>query len=554
MKLPNIESASVEEIGGMGDRQLRERLWQTRLDWADQIEKKNVGMQAKASGDASAWTGAESKQYAANLAALGAEQRRLMVEIAKRADAERAATKATNDAEKQFRERLRSAETTGGLSEILRLAQSVADKAVRWIDQGIAKTGDLMSGDSAMRQEEERKRREQTTQLSQTAKSADADYGTSAAEAERLREEAAKAEADAKAKRKDATAFSFDPGRGQAADAAEADAKAKRAAATQAEQDAASKLAASQKAQAAAKGPQAKMMASTSGGGSGGGAGAAVAAGVEAAGLAATGPLGATIAAVKTGIAALEMPAAVLKGAMDAAAEGLRTIGSVAKSVASNDGFGAIAAAGEGVAKALDNIPIVGGAFASAMRLATGGLNIFKDVLDSFADRGRELAKYNSGIAAEVAIANVERILADIAEANNNQDEYMDLIRAQAKMERAWQEAMQDLKKSIMPFLTTGAKGITMIVKILPELLKNMGGPFGAILGKFGEAISALDKIDKNTDDTADATAKMLDDMRANKKYDPTAVLKDLGLKGVQIDDKNVPDKKQAEVPPPLRR
>jgi hypothetical protein len=552
MKLPNIESASVEEIGGMGDRQLRERLWQTRLDWADQIEKKNVGMQAKATGDASAWTGSDSKQYAANLAALGAEQRRLMVEIAKRADAERAATKATNDAEKQFRERLRSAETTGGLSEILRLAQSVAGKAAAWIDKEVVRGRDLMSGETARLGEEDRKKKDQAAQLSQQAKSAEDDYGTSAAEAERLREEATKAEKAATAKRKSLAIPTL--AQRDEIEAMEADAKVKRVAASLAEQDAAAKLAASQKAQSAAKGPQTKMMASAAGGGSGGGAGAAVAAGVEAAGLAATGPIGGAIAAGKAIVSALEMPAAVLKGAMDAAAEGLRTIGSVAKSVASNDGFGAIAAAGEGVAKALDNIPIVGGAFASTVRLATGGLNIFKDVLDSFADRGRELAKYNSGIAAEVAIANVERILADIAEANNNQDEYMDLIRAQAKMERAWQEAMQDLKKSIMPFLTTGAKGITMIVKMLPELLKNMGGPFGAILGKFGEAISALDKIDKNTDDTADATAKMLDDMRANKKYDPTAVLKDLGLKGVQIDDKNVPDKKQAEVPPPLRR
>jgi len=152
--------------------------------------------------------------------------------------------------------------------------------------------------------------------------------------------------------------------------------------------------------------------------------------------------------------------------------DGVVSAGEAAKKIASNDGFGALNVAVDATARGLEGIPIIGKTLGESLKTVTTGLNVFNSVLGAFAERGRELGKYNGTIATAAALADVEKLMADIREGNRASKEYAELIRAQTKVEVNMQEALLPIKLAIMRWLEPLAKDMAILIKI-------MGGSYG---------------------------------------------------------------------------
>lgn len=252
-------------------------------------------------------------------------------------------------------------------------------------------------------------------------------------------------------------------------------------------------------------------------------------------------------------LAVADGAAQMVRGVIQGFGEAMKTAADVGKRLASNDGFGAIEAAGDGVAKALDKIPIVGGIAADALRTFTSGLNLAKSVLDSFADRGRELAKYNGALAGEVAKAQVDQILADIKESNQNQKLYVELIRAQSQIDREWQKAIVELKAVLAPHIIAMAKDFANVAKLLSGAFGTGGDtPQEKQLAAMERLLALLELwMGRDHEETKKFRA-ILEDIR--KQLAPkqegfgAAGLINLGRNGLPVDEK--PAERQRGKPP----
>lgn len=232
-------------------------------------------------------------------------------------------------------------------------------------------------------------------------------------------------------------------------------------------------------------------------------------------------------------------------GLIDGVKKGIEGVGKIGQKLASNDGLGALTGVVDAAADAISVIPILGSTFASALKLASSSLNVFKGLIDSFAARGRELAPLNATIAQAVAETEVQKFFADLNEANTNAKEYADLIYAQAKMDREWQTAITELKKQLLPLATTGARLMTQLARELPAIMKSIlvAMPGGNVLVAAVEHLikvqEFLDLIEKNT--------------KKDDKFDPMAALAqiiDIGQNPIHIPEVAPP--KAAGANPPI--
>jgi hypothetical protein len=216
----------------------------------------------------------------------------------------------------------------------------------------------------------------------------------------------------------------------------------------------------------------------------------------------------------------------------------MKATGEVAIRLAGNDGFGALTAAGEGAAKGLEKIPVVGGIAADSIRTFTSALNIGKSVIDSFAERGRELSRYNGAIAGAAAQARVEKILADIDEANKNQDLYVKMIQAQSQIDREWQRAIVELKVLLAPVLVQMAKNLTSVVKVITAQFKF----YQSTEDKAETRLRAAALMGVISQQTLEEQLKIIDEIRKNvdKTTKPemmTPMLVNLGRTSVKINE-----------------
>jgi len=227
------------------------------------------------------------------------------------------------------------------------------------------------------------------------------------------------------------------------------------------------------------------------------------------------------------------------------------TAGQAASKLAGNDGLGALTTVADGVADTLGGIPIAGQFFQASIKAVTGGLNMFKSVIDSFAGRAKELSGLNPLLAQAVAETEVQKFFADMREANANQEEYRDLIYAQAKLDRQWQDAITDIKKQLVPYLVKGATFMTGLVKILPAMLKKLVEILSLLPG-VGDAF----KLGKAMVDQIVEVTELLEKIKDNtkKEFEDTAgiaAILQIGREGAKIPN-FAPFKQQRAVVPPV--
>lgn len=227
------------------------------------------------------------------------------------------------------------------------------------------------------------------------------------------------------------------------------------------------------------------------------------------------------------------------------------TAGQAASKLAGNDGLGALTTVADGVADTLGGIPIAGQFFQASIKAVTGGLNMFKSVIDSFAGRAKELSGLNPLLAQAVAETEVQKFFADMREANANQEEYRDLIYAQAKLDRQWQDAITDIKKQLVPYLVKGATFMTGMVKIIPAVLKKLMDilsflPMVGKVFKLGKAmVDQIVEINELLEKIKDNTKKEFEDTAG------LAAILQIGREGARIPD-FAPFKQQRAVVPPV--
>ncbi|QJX01239.1 hypothetical protein FTUN_8878 [Frigoriglobus tundricola] len=182
-----------------------------------------------------------------------------------------------------------------------------------------------------------------------------------------------------------------------------------------------------------------------------------------------------------------------VRGQLEAGADGvsqaLRFAGDVVQNygerfqkVAQGDAVGALNKAVEGAAHVVEQIPVVGKPLAEGMTLARKALQAFKDTVDAFASRGREISGYNGATAAAVARQDVTRTLTDIREAQVLGDKYAKLIDGQTRFEETLKAGLLPLKEFVLDVLTKWMDKILEYMIQGLELLDKLN-PFGTILG-----------------------------------------------------------------------
>jgi len=139
----------------------------------------------------------------------------------------------------------------------------------------------------------------------------------------------------------------------------------------------------------------------------------------------------------------------VIGGVGDTVAGGVRGAGSMAASIASNDTdtINKVVDGMEGLAR---KVPIVGEALGGTLAAIAAPGRALQEVFGALVNRGKEIGQYSGAISQAQAMQDVTSILADIKEAQNNEEGYAALIQAQTEFNSAWREAFAPVRKMLI--------------------------------------------------------------------------------------------------------
>lgn len=121
--------------------------------------------------------------------------------------------------------------------------------------------------------------------------------------------------------------------------------------------------------------------------------------------------------------------------------------GKVVASVAKNSATGAFVEGLQGAAQAVEKFGVAGKATAEVLNTAAVAVQTFKVVVDSFAERARELEHLSPDIAASSARADIRRMNTDMTEANAIGPQLAKLIELQSKTEAIFSATMLPIKQ-----------------------------------------------------------------------------------------------------------
>ncbi len=139
-----------------------------------------------------------------------------------------------------------------------------------------------------------------------------------------------------------------------------------------------------------------------------------------------------------------------IAGVFNGVASGAKAAGEAMVKLARNDNLGAVIGVANKVAESLGKIPIIGQVWEAEIKAGTAVVGAFADTVQAFVDRGRELSRYNAGLAGSNAMADVKSLLADIREAGELGPGLARLTDAQADLGVAFREIMLPIKKFVV--------------------------------------------------------------------------------------------------------
>ena len=131
-----------------------------------------------------------------------------------------------------------------------------------------------------------------------------------------------------------------------------------------------------------------------------------------------------------------------------------------------NDYFGYLTGAVEGAAKSMEQIPIVGQLQAAAFRTAIAPVNEFAKTVEAFVARGRELSRFNAGLAAANAAADTRRVLDEANEAERLGPALSRLTDSESRLESSFREIMLPIKSLLADILADLVEPLADIIGI----------------------------------------------------------------------------------------
>lgn len=192
-----------------------------------------------------------------------------------------------------------------------------------------------------------------------------------------------------------------------------------------------------------------------------GASGAAAVSGGAAGSLAAmAGPIGLAVAAVEMGA---KKSADDIRGTSEA----IKGFGEQVVRLNSNDHLGAFQAGVSGTAKVLEGIPVVGQIAAAHVERFGTVVGTAAQVVDSFVQRGAELARFSGEISVSRAMADVRTTMGDIREA----DQLGPVI---ARLTDSQSEIQDILRELLLPVREVIAEAMSAILDLVKDALKTL--------------------------------------------------------------------------------
>jgi hypothetical protein len=146
-------------------------------------------------------------------------------------------------------------------------------------------------------------------------------------------------------------------------------------------------------------------------------------------------------------------------------------------------------------AAALGRLGPYGLAAGAALLAASAGAKAFSDTVNSFAERGRELAGINGQLSAAATGADMRRMQSDYREADVLGDKLSEIIENQSKWEATFREIALPVKAFILDVLNDIMKGgLELLVEIL-QVLRDIANTIPGLAGIAGRIDATLRKV-----------------------------------------------------------
>jgi hypothetical protein len=169
-------------------------------------------------------------------------------------------------------------------------------------------------------------------------------------------------------------------------------------------------------------------------------------------------------------------------------------VGEVSTAVVAGDGQKAFTTSVNSVADKLESFGIAGTMAAEGLRTFTAAVDVSREAVQAFANRGRELAAYNPAIAQARAEADVKLLLLDMKEATKFSAQYVKMIESEVRLNEAWRRSFEPVKARLMDFLANrivpfmervakhveaGVTKLDLMLTVMENLPKLLTGNFG---------------------------------------------------------------------------
>lgn len=198
----------------------------------------------------------------------------------------------------------------------------------------------------------------------------------------------------------------------------------------------------------------------------------------------------------------------------------METAGKVVKDIAGNNVLGVFNTWSDSFQETMKEIGPAGKVVAAAFSVATTAVNVFSSAVNAFNMRARELMGYGGATTTNVAMADVNKLLADIREGQKLDKEYAEIVKAQGNISVNLQDALIPIKRILMQmisgplsFVETASGALSLLTSYVDEGLKKLDGARDGIMAMH-PAIKMLHGI-KSAVDKAIEEKKKDDDKKA---------------------------------------
>lgn len=198
----------------------------------------------------------------------------------------------------------------------------------------------------------------------------------------------------------------------------------------------------------------------------------------EEAAMFAAGPEGALLAVAKTLYDSMQ---AIAAKPFEMAREGLAQAGKTGEDIAGGDLKSVTSDYVEAVSGFAEKTGLAGVVVGEFIKTEWAAVNALNQVTDAFVKRGKELSKYNGGLAEANAQADVRRLLADIRESEKLGPELARLTKSSSEIEALQTELMLFLKGELVSALLEIVEPIGDIAKSIKPILKEILGISGEV-------------------------------------------------------------------------